>query len=156
MIILGHSLGGLIIKNALIIASRCLSYEPYNDFYYSCRSSVFFGVPNRGIRHMQLEFMVKDKLILQLAKDICVDDEREPKPFLEDLKDSFVVKIRNLTKNKKLDILCYYELQPTPDTQVSPNHGLKLHTLLMPSRPLEMKRGRALFQSRRLQLHLLD
>lgn len=71
--------------------------------------------------------MVKDKLSLQLAKDICVDDEREPKPFLEGLHDSFIVGIRDLAKDRTLDILCYYELQPIPDTEVSLKHYCKLH-----------------------------
>lgn len=100
--------------------------------------------------------MVEDRLSLQLAKDICVDDEREPKPFLEGLNDSFVVAIRDLAKDGTLDILSYYELQPMPDIEVSLKDDRKLQNLLTWSRSQEMKQGKASFKSQKLRLPLLD
>ncbi|CAN9366665.1 unnamed protein product [Alternaria alternata] len=52
LVLLGHSLGGLIIKRALCRASRD-DQDPRYSIYNSTRLAIFFGTPNAGSRWMK-------------------------------------------------------------------------------------------------------
>ncbi|PYH91312.1 hypothetical protein BO71DRAFT_486360 [Aspergillus ellipticus CBS 707.79] len=71
LILIGHSLGGLVIKRALVEAAR--GNQEDRTVLISCYATLFFGVPNRGLRNEALISMVKgqpnEDLIRSLGQD---------------------------------------------------------------------------------------
>jgi pimeloyl-ACP methyl ester carboxylesterase len=48
MIFVAHSLGGLVVKEALIEARKQKYHNHLNEIYLSCEAIIFFGTPHRG------------------------------------------------------------------------------------------------------------
>ncbi|KAH8796346.1 hypothetical protein BGZ57DRAFT_746706, partial [Hyaloscypha finlandica] len=48
MIFVAHSLGGLVVKEALIEARKQKYHNHLNEIYSSCEAIIFFGTPHRG------------------------------------------------------------------------------------------------------------
>ncbi|CAG9939384.1 unnamed protein product [Clonostachys rosea f. rosea IK726] len=88
IIFIGHSLGGLLIKEALIRARRKRSVE---DSIISSASYgiLFFGVPNLGLRNGQLRTLVRGQPNEALIHDLLVDNDSEPSTFMKRLADHF-------------------------------------------------------------------
>ncbi|KAI9708387.1 MAG: hypothetical protein M1820_004091 [Bogoriella megaspora] len=99
IIFIGHSLGCLLIKKALveIISSSSASSIPDVPFI------IFLGAPHRGLDNSALQTILGAG---ELSKDI-VDELGESSPTLTDLNESFA-KIAH-----QLNILSCYELCPT-------------------------------------------
>ncbi|CAH0053594.1 unnamed protein product [Clonostachys solani] len=112
IILIGHSLGGLVIKEALAIAHNAASDDRYGNFCKSSYGFVFFGVPNHGIRRGSLKDIVVGQPNEQLIHDLEVDSEGEPTPYLRELKKKFLDSCKSQAHPSK--VILYYELRKTP------------------------------------------
>ncbi|KAK2035755.1 hypothetical protein LZ31DRAFT_601892 [Colletotrichum somersetense] len=88
IIFIGHSLGGLLIKEALTRACTRRS-ESNSTFSKACFGLLFFGVPNLGLRNDQLRTLVRGQPNEALIHDLLVDNDSEPSNFLKRLADQF-------------------------------------------------------------------
>ena len=135
MIFIGHSLGGLLIKevcctgcprlagiqaNGLTQALALAISDHENtgslDFFKSTYGLLFFGVPNLGLRHEQLREMVNGQPNEQLVHDLQVTENSEPTPFLRELGRKFI----GACKEQKpgFEIISYYEQRESSTLQV--------------------------------------
>ncbi|KAF8534452.1 hypothetical protein BDD12DRAFT_895849 [Trichophaea hybrida] len=69
IIFIGHSLGGLVIKQALVDAAQGNS-ENDKTILRSCVGLFLFGVPNRGLNNENLLSLVKDKRRAPFVHDL--------------------------------------------------------------------------------------
>ncbi|KZL75278.1 ankyrin repeat-containing protein [Colletotrichum tofieldiae] len=88
IVFIGHSLGGLLIKEALVRAHRKPN-DASSQFLQTCYGLIFFGVPNLGLRNEQLITLVRGQPNEPLVNDLLVDDDSEPSAFLKRLGDQF-------------------------------------------------------------------
>ncbi|KAK2681977.1 Alpha/beta hydrolase fold-1 [Fusarium oxysporum f. sp. vasinfectum] len=88
IIFTGHSLGGLLIKEALVGARRRRS-NANSDLSKASYGLLFFGVPNLGLRNDQLRTLVRGQPNEALIHDLLVDSDSEPSTFLKRLADQF-------------------------------------------------------------------
>ncbi|KAF8534239.1 hypothetical protein BDD12DRAFT_757301, partial [Trichophaea hybrida] len=105
IILVAHSLGGILILQTLIQSKSRLVYKPILD---STRAIFFFGTPHQGLRTTELEAMVEDlsggvetsrlKLLMQL---------RENSEFLETQRDA----LADIWPGRK--IISFYEVEKT-------------------------------------------
>ena len=102
LIFVAHSLGGVVVKEAIIQMKRDKNHQALLDSIYG---ALFFGVPNQGMEIASLVPMVKDQpnqaLLHSLGKEsqILRNQCREfPKAF--DYQDS--------------EIICFYETEMSP------------------------------------------
>jgi hypothetical protein len=103
LVFVAHSLGGLVVKEAIIQMKRDKNHQALLDSIYG---ALFFGVPNQGMEIASLVPMVKDQpnqaLLHSLAKESQVlrNQCRDfPKAF--DYQDSS-------------EIVCFYETEMSP------------------------------------------
>ncbi|KAL4962580.1 uncharacterized protein BDV14DRAFT_178258 [Aspergillus stella-maris] len=89
IIFIGHSLGGLLIKEALVRAREKSEDEKNLAVSKSCYGLLLFGVPNLGLRNEQLNSIVQGQPNKRLIQDLVVDDDSEPSPFLKRISDHF-------------------------------------------------------------------
>jgi hypothetical protein len=85
---IGHSLGGVVLKEALTISHRTDDVDAHS-IVLSTYGLVLLGVPNLGLRHPQLMTMVHGQPNEQLIHDLVVNEDEEPKPYLERLTRDF-------------------------------------------------------------------
>ncbi|KAF8534800.1 ankyrin repeat-containing domain protein [Trichophaea hybrida] len=72
IVFIAHSLGGLIVKEALVQASHGSVQSPmHNDVFKSTYGAIFFGVPNRGLRVDELRYMVRGQPIQTLINELA-------------------------------------------------------------------------------------
>ncbi|KLU88157.1 hypothetical protein MAPG_07144 [Magnaporthiopsis poae ATCC 64411] len=90
IIFIGHSLGGLLIKEALV-RTRNISNDAYSDLSKACFGMLLFGVPNLGLRNDQLMTLVRGQPNEALIHDLLVDNNSEPSTFLKRLADQFSI-----------------------------------------------------------------
>ncbi|KAI0096992.1 hypothetical protein GGR51DRAFT_578487 [Nemania sp. FL0031] len=109
IIFIGHSLGGLLIKQALVRAK--MHSSPIDEtFLNTCYGFLFFGVPNLGLRHESLLTLLGHSPTTRLVDDLVVDSDSEVKPYLRTLGELFT----NLFQGEGLDIVAFYETRKTP------------------------------------------
>ncbi|KAI1120139.1 hypothetical protein F5Y10DRAFT_273364 [Nemania abortiva] len=113
IIFIGHSLGGLLIKQAMVHAHNWASSN-YPFFLDTCYGLLFFGVPNRGLRNEDLSTILGHSPTTQLVTDLVVDDNSEVKPHVRTLGEEFV----RLFQDKGLDIVTFYETYKSPTVVV--------------------------------------
>ena len=87
-----------------------------NDFFKSSYGLVFFGVPNLGLNLGKLQEIVAGQLNERLIRDLQVDDESSPSPFLQDLTQRFVQSCRK--QSPAFEIISYYEQKKTLTAEV--------------------------------------
>ncbi|TDZ14739.1 Protein SERAC1 [Colletotrichum orbiculare MAFF 240422] len=105
IILIGHSLGGLLIKEALVHSYRSTGLGPtYNSLHQYCCGMLFFGVPHLGLRNDALQSFVQGQPNEALITSIVVDDESEPSHFLARISDDFARCFHGETR-----IVCFYE-----------------------------------------------
>ncbi|UKZ61131.1 uncharacterized protein TrAtP1_002402 [Trichoderma atroviride] len=68
IIFIAHSLGGLVVKEALVQAS--VGSEEDQTIYRSCYALLLFGVPNRGLNNLSLMSVVKGQPNESLVRDL--------------------------------------------------------------------------------------
>ncbi|RDW91018.1 hypothetical protein BP5796_02183 [Coleophoma crateriformis] len=130
IIFMGHSLGGLLIKQALIIVADNQDYKPYQDILHNCCGVVFFGVPNQGIRYNELISMVEGERSLDFVRGLLPDEDTEESPTLRALSRDFGNRLKKFrySSENTVNVLCYYETQ---QTCVSKNDEPKVERLLV-------------------------
>jgi hypothetical protein len=114
--LIGHSLGGVVLKEAL-----AMSYDT-NDI--ECRAMILctyglilLGVPNLGLRHPQLETMVEGQPNQQFIRDLLVDEDESPSQYLSELTKKFGRVCSAIGPH--FPIVSYYETKRTPTLEVS-------------------------------------
>ncbi|SPO04568.1 related to ankyrin [Cephalotrichum gorgonifer] len=112
IIFIGHSLGGLVIKEALSMSLKNDGDPQSSDFFKSSYALVFFGVPNLGLRMGKLSQIIAGQPNARLVKDLELDAESEPTPYLTALKDEFIHCCRN--QKPPFRVVSYYEQKRTP------------------------------------------
>ncbi|KAL6792985.1 hypothetical protein J3E68DRAFT_451420 [Trichoderma sp. SZMC 28012] len=105
LILIGHSLGGLVVKHALVQASE--GSEDDLAVFRSCYAVMFFAVPNRGLDNISLMSMVKGQPNEDLVRNLGVES-----PFLNHLHESFH---KRFTLNS--EIICAFETRTTPTVE---------------------------------------
>ncbi|KAK5989673.1 Protein SERAC1-like protein [Cladobotryum mycophilum] len=106
LILIGHDLGGLVVKEALVQASE--GSEDDQIIFRSCYAVLLFGVPNRGLDNSSLMSMVKGQPSENLVKDLG-----ESSRFLRLLHQRFN-KCFTLHGSK---IICVFETRRTPTVE---------------------------------------
>ncbi|KAI0164334.1 hypothetical protein GGR52DRAFT_585622 [Hypoxylon sp. FL1284] len=89
IIFIGHSLGGLLIKEALVYAQKKYNNSAYRQLFQACSGLLFFGVPNFGLRSEQLETIVEGRPALNLIRDLVVDSDSMPSSYLKRISNDF-------------------------------------------------------------------
>ncbi|KAI0125986.1 hypothetical protein BJ170DRAFT_633363 [Xylariales sp. AK1849] len=117
VIFIGHSLGGLLIKEALIHAQKKKNYK--NEIFKACCGLLFFGVPNLGLRNEQLLGIVKGQPDEALIRDLKVDQDSEPSSFLERISSQFAECCKG-----RFRVISFYELKHSPTVERQPNGTL--------------------------------
>ncbi|KAL8907863.1 MAG: hypothetical protein Q9171_005688 [Xanthocarpia ochracea] len=113
IVFIGHSLGGLLIKEALVHA-RNRSADPQNlDLCKACYGLLFFGVPNHGLRNEQLKSIVQGQPNEALIRDLTVDDDSEPSAFLKRISNQFSECCKGQYK-----VIAFFERQRSPTVQL--------------------------------------
>jgi hypothetical protein len=121
MILIGHSLGGIVIKQALVIARSGSGADPETEAFHKwevCRASyalVFFAVPNRGMRREKALSILKRQPNQPLLESLVTDRDDEPSAILGEL-DAQFLKSFDFTDSP---MLSYYERDETKMVKVS-------------------------------------
>ncbi|KAH0497442.1 hypothetical protein TgHK011_004743 [Trichoderma gracile] len=108
IILMGHSLGGLIVKKTLITLSKSRSQED-QKLFRAIYGIVFFGVPHRGMDIASLIPMVGDGPNLPLIKSIG-----ESAQALDQLQEDFHPALGH---QGQAEIICFYETVESPTAQ---------------------------------------
>ncbi|PQE34078.1 Tetratricopeptide-like helical domain protein [Rutstroemia sp. NJR-2017a WRK4] len=117
IIFVAHSLGGLLVKEALYLALRGRAQPHNNDFFRSSYALIFFGVPNLGLKNESLREIVNGQLNQQLIHDLHLDNESEPTPFLRELGQKFM----QCCQEQAFQIISFYEQRMTKMVRVMEN-----------------------------------
>ncbi|KAF8531694.1 hypothetical protein BDD12DRAFT_914648, partial [Trichophaea hybrida] len=113
IIFIGHSLGGILILQALIESRRNPSHRHILDATYSI---IFFGTPHQGMRTYDLEEMVDSESgSYETSRHNLLRQLREGSEFLETQKEE----LNYLWKEYKPNILSFYETVATPTVEMS-------------------------------------
>ncbi|CAG9999233.1 unnamed protein product [Clonostachys byssicola] len=109
IIFIGHSLGGLLIKEALLLSRRKFG-ETKTTISRATFGILFFGVPNHGLRNEQLRTLVDGQPNKAFINDLLVDDDSEASGFLKRLSAQFAESFQGY-----YHIITFYErlLSPT-------------------------------------------
>jgi hypothetical protein len=113
---IGHSLGGVVLKEALTVSNRTDDVE-VRSIVLSTYGLVLLGVPNLGLRHPQLMTMVYGQPNEQFIHDLIVDGDEEPSPYLERLTRDFSDLCSKISP--PFHIWSYFEDTKSPTVSVS-------------------------------------
>ncbi|KAK1977851.1 hypothetical protein LZ30DRAFT_243022 [Colletotrichum cereale] len=117
IIFIGHSLGGLLVKEALVYAHK--KQDGLHDVFETCCGLLFFGVPNHGLRNEQLRSIVQGYPNQNLIHDLVVDDDSEPSAFLKRISDQFSECCKGRYK-----VVSFSELKKSSTVQIQSNGKL--------------------------------
>ncbi|KAF8532917.1 hypothetical protein BDD12DRAFT_535075 [Trichophaea hybrida] len=106
LIFIGHSLGGLIVKEAIAAAAKAAKdpKRTYGALLTSVYGAIFFGVPNRGLKIDELVHMVKGQPNERLVRDLAPRSE-----FLEMLHETFCERF----DFNDTEVISFYETEET-------------------------------------------
>ena len=114
-----HSLGGVVLKEALVMSSKATEpkQKDWLEVVKVTYGLVFMGVPNLGLRHSQLETVVRGQANEAFIKDLLVKSDGQASQFLKYLTREFA----DLDRRRSLpfDIISYYETVSSPTIVVS-------------------------------------
>ncbi|KAK8132019.1 hypothetical protein PG999_000192 [Apiospora kogelbergensis] len=137
IILLGHSLGGLLIKEAslsrssfaansdpsqaLVHAARSPASTPAHRLLsQTCCGLLFFGVPQLGLRSEKLASVVAGQPNQALIRALVVDDESEPSDFLARMSDDFARCFQG-----RLRVVSIYERRLSATVEMQPDGTLR-------------------------------
>ncbi|KAL6856623.1 hypothetical protein J3F83DRAFT_752225 [Trichoderma novae-zelandiae] len=120
IVLMGHSLGGLILKKTLITLSKSRSQED-QKLFRAIYGIVFFGVPHRGMDVASLIPMVGDGPNLPLIKSIG-----ESSSALDQLQEGFHPALGDQGQS---EIICFYETAESPTAQKDENGRWRMNGL---------------------------
>ncbi|KAL7789036.1 hypothetical protein V8C37DRAFT_387023 [Trichoderma ceciliae] len=112
LILIGHSLGGLVVKEALVEVSE--GSEDDQAVFRSCYAILFFAVPNRGLDNRSLMSMVKGQPNEDLVKSLG------KKSRFSSLLHQRFYKCFTYEDTK---IICVFETKETPTVEWCPETG---------------------------------
>lgn len=114
-----HSLGGVVLKEALVMSSKVIDAKQQKllEVMTVTYGLIFMGVPNLGLKHNQLEAVVKGRRNERFVRDLLVDSDGEASQILSHLTSEF----SDLDKRRSLpfEIVSYYETVSSPTVVVS-------------------------------------
>jgi hypothetical protein len=113
-----HSLGGVVLKEALVQASYAVSPEhaTQHKVTVSTLGFVMMGVPNLGLRHDQLMTVVGGQRNEEFVRNLLTGRDNEPSEYLDRLTEDFS-RVCGLQK-APWRIILYYEMLPSPTLEV--------------------------------------
>ncbi|VUC26118.1 unnamed protein product, partial [Clonostachys rosea] len=112
LVFIGHSLGGLVVKQALVEAFE--GSDEDKTVFRCCFGLLFFGVPNRGLENSSLMAMVRGQPNESLVRDLSGSSR-----FL-----GLLHRLFNKTFTlEDSTIISIYETKATPAVQWSPETG---------------------------------
>jgi hypothetical protein len=118
MIFFCHSLGGVVLKEALVYSSKAIEDEEreLREVTTLTYGLMFMGVPNLGLQHKELATMVKGQANEEFIRNLLLTDG-QPSQFLDSLTKEFL----RLDKRRNLSfkIVSYYETRKSPTVEVS-------------------------------------
>ncbi|KAM7210732.1 hypothetical protein V8F06_013894, partial [Rhypophila decipiens] len=120
IIFIGYSLGGLLVKEALVQAHRKSADLSNLDLCKACCGMLFFGVPNLGLRHQQLTSITQGQPNRVLINDLVVDGDTEPSNFLKRLAEQF----SDFCKSR-YRVISFYECRHSPTVEIQPDGTLR-------------------------------
>jgi hypothetical protein len=114
-----HSLGGIVLKATLVMASKATEakHKKLLEVTTMTYGLVFMGVPNLGLKHNQLETIVKGQRNEAFVRDLLVRSDGEASQYLSHLTSEF----SDLDRRRRLpfEIVSYYETVSSPTAVVS-------------------------------------
>jgi len=114
-----HSLGGVVLKETLVMSSKATepNHRKLLEVMLMTYGLVFMGVPNLGLRHNQLQTVVRGQPNEAFVRDLLVQSDGEPSQFLSYLTSEFA----DLDRRRRLpfEIISYYETVSSPTVEVS-------------------------------------
>jgi hypothetical protein len=114
-----HSLGGVVLKEALVMSSKVVDAKQKKllEVMTVTYGLVFMGVPNLGLKHNQLETVVKGRPNEGFVRDLLIRSDGEASQFLSYLTNEF----SDLDRRRSLpfEIVSYYETVSSPTVVVS-------------------------------------
>lgn len=126
-----HSLGGVVLKEALVISSNAKNPEHIERHEVMLRTIglVLMGVPNLGLRHDQLRTVVNGQPNENFVRDLLARPDEEPSQYLSRLTDDFARLCGQQQQSWR--IVSYYERlkSPTLLASASTSHVFR-HPLL--------------------------
>jgi hypothetical protein len=119
MLFVCHSLGGIVLKATLVLASKATEakHKKLLEVTTMAYGLVFLGVPNLGLKHNQLEAIVKGQRNEEFVRDLLVRSDGEASQYLSHLTSEF----SDLDRRRRLpfEIVSYYETVSSPTAVVS-------------------------------------
>ncbi|KAI4224789.1 MAG: hypothetical protein L6R40_008417 [Gallowayella cf. fulva] len=104
MIFVAHSMGGLVVKKALILGQND---EQYKQLITSARAILFLSTPHRGTNLAELLNRILAVSVFNHSARQYIAELRQNSPALQDINEQF----RNIAPN--LNIFSFYETQQT-------------------------------------------
>ncbi|KAK8143430.1 hypothetical protein G3M48_007254 [Beauveria asiatica] len=106
IIFIGHSLGGIIVKQALVNLAAEKNSKDHESLLCAARAVAFFAVPHSGMEIEALEAMARDGPNLDLIRSLSAVNSWP----LKELRDRF----HQLSRTKQdLRLFCFYETEQT-------------------------------------------
>jgi hypothetical protein len=105
-----HSLGGVVLKEALVISSKATDPEHHdlNEVGAVTIGLVLLGVPNLGLKHEQLRTVVRDRPNEGFIEDLLIQPNGEASQFLSQLTREFA-HLCGQQQQRPWKIISYYE-----------------------------------------------
>ena len=107
MVIIAHSLGGIVVKQAMVAMAR--AHDSTGEMLESICRAIFFGVPNRGMQISHLLPMVHGRPNSHLAQLLSTTSD-----YLEELDHQF----SGIVTYRGIEIMSIYETKRTETPQV--------------------------------------
>lgn len=112
--------------------SRTLEDE---QLHKACYGLIFFGVPNRGLRHQELLSTVLNKRPSErLIRDLIVDQDSEASPLLRELDEKF----KRCAEAQELHVVSFYETKTSPTVEVCKQSSINDERVLITSNSIGM------------------
>lgn len=120
-----HSLGGVVLKEALVLSSKQAVQErsDLHDIAAATHGLVLLGVPNLGLRHNQLQVVVKAQPNEGFVRDLQVQPDGEASQFLSSLTREFSA--LDERRRPPFEIVSYYETMSSPTVVRKPDLSIK-------------------------------
>ena len=109
LVLVGHSLGGLVVKQALKDAFHSED-ESRRDIFDSCALLVMFGVPNLGLDNAAFLEMARGHKNEALMSDLGTNSH-----YLRELERD----MKNILKDRDLPVVTIWETEDSPTNQAS-------------------------------------
>jgi hypothetical protein len=109
LIFLAHSLGGLVVKQALRDLTENYTGKAYQDLLHAVRGAIFFGVPNLGMEQKALQAIVRGNPNEELISELSANES-----FVRELSKAFA----SLPLHQHCTFRWAYEMEESPTAVV--------------------------------------